>query len=416
MTYSIAWQAGPSAQIELFSADPNAETDSFRFKYSPSMRKTLRPPMTGLYLGERALLPVRAILDELIGLIDTRSNLPVPPPPGSPPANEVFDRAHEAGNMLMELILPDDARADLTGSDNMFLEIGLDEKLLEYPWELMFENTTGFLCCRHSIGRFVNVTATTPLKSTANARFGDGPLSILLISVPNPMPRVGSTKPAFAPLPGARMETEAIVNTASIPGVELTALIGPDATWMAVVNALKGPKRFHIVHFNGHAYFDEANPNYSSLVLHDKDIEAGPIYRFFRNKPPVLFFMNGCETAMAHGARPWKNRYDIFGLARAFLDTGAYLLGTRWKVGDGTAAMFAEHFYRGVLDGQPLGTVVRDARCACMQAALASQSGDFSWASYSYYGDPRLYFRKMPDPPAPPPPAAATVPVSPGNP
>ncbi len=74
------------------------------------MRKTLRPPMTGLDLGERALSPVRDILDELIGLIDTRSNLPVPPPPNSPAANEVFNRAHEAGNMLMELILPDDAR------------------------------------------------------------------------------------------------------------------------------------------------------------------------------------------------------------------------------------------------------------------------------------------------------------------
>jgi CHAT domain-containing protein len=327
MTYSIAWQAGPSAQIELFSADAKAETDSFRFKYSPSMRKTLRPPMTGLDLGERALLPVREILDELIGLIDTRSRLPVPPPPGSPPANKVFDSAYQAGNMLMELILPDDARADLAGSENMFLEIGLDEKLLEYPWELMFEDTTGFLCCRHSIGRFVNVSTTTPLRSTANARFRDGPLSILLISVPNPMPRVG--KPPFAPLPGARMETDAIANTVSIPGVELTTLTGSAATWMAVVNALKGPKRFHIVHFNGHAYFDEANPHYSSLVLYDKDIEAGPIYKYFRNKPPVLFFMNGCETAMAHGARPWKNRYDIFGLARAFLDTGAFLLGTR---------------------------------------------------------------------------------------
>ncbi len=31
MIYSIAWQAGPSAQIELFSADAKAETDLFRF-------------------------------------------------------------------------------------------------------------------------------------------------------------------------------------------------------------------------------------------------------------------------------------------------------------------------------------------------------------------------------------------------
>jgi CHAT domain-containing protein len=68
---------------------------------------------------------------------------------------------------------------------------------------------------------------------------------------------------------------------------------------------------------------------------------------------------------VAGGSDPRKNRYDIFSLARAFLDTGSYLIGNRWKVGDEAAAAFAETFYSKLVAGQPLGQVIRDARIAC---------------------------------------------------
>jgi hypothetical protein len=65
----------------------------------------------------------------------------------------------------------------------------------------------------------------------------------------------------------------------------------------------------------------------------------------------------------------------------------------RWKINDGAAATFAESFYRKLLtEEQPLGLVIRDARIGC-KARMPED--DFSWASYIYYGDPRLYFRKL---------------------
>ena len=146
------------------------------------------------------------------------------------------------------------------------------------------------------------------------------------------------------------------------------------------------------MHFSGHAYFRNDKPHLSSLVLFDRDMSTGPIMGFFGSKPPVFFFMNAYETAAAKSEGEWKNRFDIFGLARAFLETGAYLIGNRWQVGDAAAAAFARAFYASLVEGEPLGRAVRDARIACRSAAGPA---DFSWASYLFYGDPRVYFRRV---------------------
>ena len=161
-----------------------------------------------------------------------------------------------------------------------------------------------------------------------------------------------------------------------------------NATRDAVWEALTSEERYHIIHYSGHAFFDSNDPANSSLVLFDQDMEAGEIYNSLAQKPPVLSFMNGCETA----STPSGNRYDIFSLARAFLDTGSYLIGNRWRVGDKAAAAFAETFYKSLVTGYPLGQVVRDARIACRKEMPLY---DFSWASYIFYGDPRLCFRKI---------------------
>jgi CHAT domain-containing protein len=83
---------------------------------------------------------------------------------------------------------------------------------------------------------------------------------------------------------------------------------------------------------------------------------------------------------------------NFYGLAQAFLGTGSYLLGTRWKINDDLAAEFAPTFYAALLkDGEPLGKAVREARIAC----LKKDADDFAWASYVLYGDPRVRFRRI---------------------
>ena len=222
-----------------------------------------------------------------------------------------------------------------------------------------------------------------------------GPLSILLISVPRPQPR-GKTE--YEPLTAAENETEAIVEALAPleKAVQIKLLNGPAATYDNVYTAIKGG-RFHIVHFNGHAYFNTDKAHLSSLVLFDKDLTTGPIVNFLGSRPPVLFFMNACETAAAGPPdQSWEKRYDIFGLARAFLESGGYLIGSRWRVSDAGAAAFARTFYDRLIQELPLGQAIRDARLACRDA---SDNQDLSWASYLYYGDPRLRFSRVQEPP-----------------
>jgi CHAT domain-containing protein len=124
-------------------------------------------------------------------------------------------------------------------------------------------------------------------------------------------------------------------------------------------------------------------------VLHDRDMKTGPLGRFFGANPPLLCFMNGCETGMT--APAWKDSFDIYGLAWAFLETGSYLIGSRWKVDDETAKSFAARFYTALLrEGKALGPAVTEARRECFQAPRAD---DLGWASYVLYGDPRMGFR-----------------------
>lgn len=128
-------------------------------------------------------------------------------------------------------------------------------------------------------------------------------------------------------------------------------------------------------------------------MLFDRDLTTGPIFNFLSGKPPVFCFLNACETASERKAAMWKDRYDIFGLARACLETGAYLIGNRWEVGDEAASAFAGAFYMKLMTGGTLGGAVREGGLACRQASYPE---DFSWASYILYGDPRLCFKQVP--------------------
>jgi CHAT domain-containing protein len=387
--YAIAWEAGASAQIEIFSPelDPAKDPD-YRLKFTPPMRKTIRPPLGGLQLGRGELRPIIASLNKLGDALSARGG---PGAAGVATQPSILDQARKAGGMLFTLIIPNYVEIELTGED-LFLEIGVDEALLEYPWELLHDGTE-FLCLKHSMGRFVNVSRSGIPTAVLPKLMENGPLSVLVISVPTPQPR--ALEPGnlvYETLTGVDNETDAIVEAITDLGsrAKVTVLRGRGADWDSVANALK-TERYHIIHYSGHAFFNSDTPVDSSLVLYDSDMTTGHIRRLCK-KPPVLFFVNGCEATVTQGAgEQWKNRYDIFGLARAFLETGAYLLGSRWKVGDEGAARFAKAFYAHLLEEKPLGRAIREARTACKLA----QPADFSWASYVYYGDPRVRFRQV---------------------
>lgn len=390
----IGWEAVSSAELELFSPGPN--TNAYQLRYTPSFRTTIRPPTTELVLGAA---DIKDLKDRMDRLGSARQQARGPALPGVPRPNMAQD-AKTIGEMLFALVIPSDVQADLR-TENLFLEIGADEGLLEYPWELLHDGDD-FLAAKHYVGRYVNVVrGSSVLAQQRNASWKDDDvLRVLLISVPHPQLRIG--EPPYEGLPGAESETKAILDLLLPlgPAVQVTLLKGANATASEVFAAIRDT-RFHIVHFNGHAFFSD-KAYQSSLVLWDKNMSVTTLRAFFAKNPPVLFVMNACETAAsAASGKEWSNSYEIFGLARAFLETGAYLLGTRWRVDDAAALEFARTLYCKMLEGKPLGMAIRDARVACRGDKA---NDDLSWASYLFYGDPRIYFRKVITAPANPQP------------
>jgi len=385
--YCLDWHTGPGVQLELLSPPQLGPGTSgadrlYQLKYTPPLRTTIRT-VQNLPLAQNDLTEVDNGINSLVTAVNARAADPGhgPPSPGPASGNEF----QTLGDLLFGLIIADYMANDLR-LHNLFVEFGIDEELLGYPWELMHDGSN-FLCLRHYLGRFVNSRTSSPTTQQVTDRWEKpfDSLSVLVVAVPKPNPRDGVEYP---PLPSAENELDTLVNTLTgIPDVDVKVLKGREATYTGFFRALKDP--YHIIHYCGHARVDNASPIRSSLVLHDQSVATGYLSKFVARAKPILCFINACETAMVAAG---NQTFNFFGLARAFLDTGAYLLGSRWKINDALAAQFAPAFYTSLLQkGDPLGKAVCDARLVCYKKA----PDDFAWASYVLYGDPRVGFRRV---------------------
>lgn len=384
--FTIGWDSGAMAQVELSS--PKDANGKYRIKFTPPYRKTIRPPDSELRLTRRALSPIDDRLAKLA--VESESARKLQGNVGGVQV-DIAATAKSFGRMLSSLVVPPPVLSELSGRD-LYLEFGVDEQLLGYPWELLHDDDD-FLCLKHKFGRFVNASSYVPPPANRPTPWERQPLSVLLVSVPNPQPREPGVH--INPLTWVEQEAETTRELLSgVPDVELRILSGSDATHENVWQALD-ERRYHIIHFSGHAEFDEQQMQDSGLVLFDQNMSAAHLTGLLARHPPVLAFMNACETAKtgntagAGGVNGWSERTDLFGLARPFLEVGSYLIGSRWLIDDKAAAAFARAFYEKLVEGMPLGDVIRMARLASRDA-----SKDLSWGSYVYYGDPRICFRR----------------------
>ncbi|MDP9106513.1 MAG: hypothetical protein M3N49_11350, partial [Candidatus Eremiobacteraeota bacterium] len=69
----IGWEAGSSAQLELFSPRSQAAgANVYQLKYSPPLRTTIRPPTSELVLGPNELDPITQNLNKLVRVVRAR--------------------------------------------------------------------------------------------------------------------------------------------------------------------------------------------------------------------------------------------------------------------------------------------------------------------------------------------------------
>jgi len=292
----------------------------------------------------------------------------------------------DVGNVMFRLFMPDRMREYLS-STPCALTITTND--LELPWELMYDSSwedeagesgLGFLCLQRPIARMPMGRAFPRIRRPAAQK---EKLRFLLVHAD---PKNN--------LPAAGREVERIRDELherwKRPGEEIKIeLLDRDHATGKEMNQALLSGSYDVIHFAGHAYFDDDDPDKSGFVLKEEELFLSQkIQRFVEGQP--LVFLNACQTGVtANEANPqtvgeyfWK---PAEGLASAFLYGGALgCVGSLWPVYDEPAAEFAIEFYNQVLEGQMIGEAMRRTR----RSIKTKHSDSITWASFVLYGDP----------------------------
>ena len=187
-------------------------------------------------------------------------------------------------------------------------------------------------------------------------------------------------------LAGARREGLAIKRTLVAMGndVQLICLGEGDgdepATREAVIGMLQ---QVDVLHYCGHAFFDENDRTRSGLLLKGNEILTAQDLSSLTPIPRVVIF-NACEAGRVRGETK-PQQHASYSLAEMVLRSGVEaFIGTFWEVKDEAAATFALSIYNGLTAGLTLRDSVTEAR---KKLALAEQN---DWANYILYGDGRF--------------------------
>lgn len=286
------------------------------------------------------------------------------------------------GTFMKRMVIPDQMRELMMSQDWSF---SITTNDLALPWELMvFEpsdseriHDEAFFCLSKSLSR-MPLGKMFPRPERRHATDPQRKRRMLLI---HSDPR--------GDLPAAAAEIDSIAQDLH-ERLEIVRLAPDEADNARLNEILMGPA-FDFIHYAGHAYFDSKSPGESGLLLRgDVVLSADKIGAL--NRGGVLVFLNACESGtVASDAEPQAVSYllnkpePVVGLASAFVYSGAMgCVGSLWPVYDRAAAAFAVEFYRHVLDGDPIGEALRQAR---RQTRDRFPEGA-TWASYVLYGDP----------------------------
>jgi hypothetical protein len=290
-----------------------------------------------------------------------------------------FDRAPAYGRELASLVVSDEALTALAALKDRHVVVVHDAESSRIPWELLAvaggAQATTLLAKEGGLSRRY-VADNLSVAKWLEERRQDLELNLLLVVNPT------------LDLDGAEEEGRRIRELlAGEPAVRVDELRGRDASRPALERAFRSGK-YDVIHYAGHAFFDEADPAASGILCAGKAVLSGRDLAGLGNLPALVFF-NACEAGRVRragragqAAPSMRERIDRnVGLAEAFLRGGvANYVGTYWPVGDEPAKLFAEQFYRSLMQGQSIG----DALLAGRRTVWDRKSVD--WADYIHYG------------------------------
>ncbi len=306
----------------------------------------------------------------------------------STPANsnqDVNQLIKRVGKEMYRLLIPEPMQDYLIDNECSLIITAND---LELPYELMsYEDK--FLCLERPVARMPMGTAFPRIPRTART---EPKLRFLLIH-----------SDPLGNLPAAKAEIEEVEQSLRQDWQEHIEIevIKPDEATGPHLNDVLREGTFDVIHYAGHAYFDETDADLSGLLLFDEDyfrstkgerreqhFMAQKIRRLLEGRP--LVFLNACQsTRTANEKQPQKVgdylQGPAEGLAAAFIYGGALgCIGANWPIYDTAAAKFATTFYSNVIKGYMIGEAMRRAR-----VEIRKQFPDnITWAAFVLYGDP----------------------------
>jgi hypothetical protein len=402
----IGWNAGARAEFEIFQIAHDKTARSYQMKHSLPLSSTIRPPVE-FFCNDKELKERMEDIDKKLKEADLslkdvenardqfnnnpcdvglKNNLGV--------KTQYAKRKLESlGESLFQTLLPKANRPYDYKFHEIFLELGIDESLLRYPWELMIpphvsdRDHKDHLCMNNFIGRFIHTTKQEnhdPSNGNSRILTANDKLKILVIAVSDSRLNGYSDRLDFIEKELSDIKTAFGSRYPNSLDQYLTILGGPNnvvnrtTIQKTLDTASSVNQNYHIIHFCGHVDPD------SGLILTDEIFDHNSIIESFKVHKPILCFVNGCEGANV-------GRFDERSLAKTILKTGAYFLGSRLMVRDDAAACFALHFYNELVNGESIGRAVTQAR-KNSKSPSGQEFENFEWTSYVYYGDPRLRF------------------------
>jgi len=271
------------------------------------------------------------------------------------------------------LIAPLEARL---GDERTTLVIVADGELAAVPFSALYDDRRDrYLVQAHPLryaGSLRDAAGPRVRKPSRGAR-------TLLVADPAFDPRA---HPGLPRLPGARREAGSIAATYS-----RHAVLADTAADAAAVEAALGGAA--VVHFAGHAVFDDQRPERSYLVLAP---EHGPTPRNWLTAAEMetlplehvdLFVLSACQTLRSRNARSG----GFAGFAGALLDAGAGgVVGSLWRVDDELTTPLMIEFHRAYRHSGNGPRALRDAQLRLLRSPEPALRSPAAWAGFRYAG------------------------------
>ena len=279
----------------------------------------------------------------------------------------------EESRVLFELTVPNELKSGLAQVDNLVLVV--DAESAAYPWELMSAGDKPLCLAKH----LVRQLQTASYRPQIGARAGT---AAYVVGDPK-------VSPPFNPLPGAEDEATAVYDLLRTKFEVEQPLSKPSA--LEVLAGLY-KKPYRIVHLAGHGHYEPpttANGKARSGMVLDNGVFLTAVEVEQMQQVPELVFLNCCHIGQT-GPEPVRTNGVEFNRLAASVSRELIEMGVRavvaagWAVEDAAAKLFAETFYRRMLDGDAFGDALKTAR----EDTYDKFPDSNTWGAYQAYGDP----------------------------